>query len=336
MFARPDCLVCAYRQAVNTARIATRNTRRQVQVIEALTDTLDGLTLDQTPAALSQHVYRIVARLTGNRDPYAAIRRETNRTALRLLPEFEARVRRARDPLHHACRLAVAGNIIDLGIGHRFHLERDVAAILRRRFTIDASADFRADLKPGRSVLYLGDNSGEIVFDRVLIEHLLERGLRVTVSVKSGPVINDAVLADARMAGLTRLVPVITTGSDDIGVHWDHVSAEFRRAFTSADLIISKGHANFETCTGQPGNIYFLLKTKCRIVAAELGVPLGALVFAHQRNARPHRASGRRFQAKTPSSGGRVINNSRTPTRTLCGLKSPRLSKSRKIAASGQ
>ena len=295
MLAQPGCLVCAYRQALNTARIATSNPQRQLRVIEQLTDVLDGISLNQTPAALSQNVYRIVTKITRNRDPYAKIRRETNRTALRLLPELATRVRRAPDPLHHACLLAVAGNIIDLGIGHRFHLERDVKAILRRRFAIDASAEFKADLKPGRSVLYLGDNSGEIVFDRILIEHLLAAGLRVNVSVKSGPIINDAVMADARMAGLTRIVPVITTGSDDIGVHWDHVSTEFRQAFESADLIISKGHANFETCTGQPGNIYFLLKTKCPIVAAELGVKLGDLVFAHQRN----RSSSRGRRAKT-------------------------------------
>ena len=284
MLAQPDCLVCAYRQALNTARIASSKPRHQLQVLERLTDVLDGISLNQTPAALSQNVYRIVSAVTRNRDPYAKIRRETNRAALRLLPELTQLVRRARDPLHHACLLAVAGNIIDLGIGHTFDLEHDVKAILRRRFAIDSSAEFRADLKPGRSVLYLGDNSGEIVFDRVLIEALLAAGLRVTVSVKSGPIINDAVMADARTAGLTRIVPVITTGSDDIGIHWDHVSPEFRRTFESADLIISKGHANFETCTGQPGNIYFLLKTKCRIVAAELGVKLGDLVFAHQRN----------------------------------------------------
>jgi uncharacterized protein with ATP-grasp and redox domains len=296
MLAQPDCLVCAYRQALNTARIATRDPQRQLQVIEQLTEVLDGISLNQTPAALSQNVYRIVTQITRNRDPYAKIRRETNRTALRLLPELASQVRRARNPLHQACLLAVAGNIIDLGIGHRFNIERDVKAILRRRFAIDASAEFQAELKPGRSVLYLGDNSGEIVLDRILIEQLLAAGLRVTVSVKSGPIINDAVMADARMAGLTRIVPVITTGSDDIGVHWDHVSPEFRQAFESADLIISKGHANFETCTGQPGNIYFLLKTKCRIVAAELGVKLGDLVFAHQRNRLISR--GRRAKTK--------------------------------------
>ncbi len=293
MLAHPDCLVCAYRQALNTARIATRDPQRQLRVIEQLTEALDGISLNQTPAALSQNVYRIVAKITRNRDPYAKIRRETNRAALRLLPELARQVHRARDPLYQACLLAVAGNIIDLGIGHRFDIERDVKAILRRRFAIDTSAEFRTELKPGRSVLYLGDNSGEIVFDRVLIELLLAAGLRVTVSVKSGPIINDAVMADARMAGLTRIVPVITTGSDDIGIHWDHISPEFRQAFDSADLIISKGHANFETCTGQPGNIYFLLKTKCRMVAAELGVKLGDLVFAHQRRSRKRSRGGR-------------------------------------------
>lgn len=287
MRARPECLICAFRQAINTARVATDDPRLHMDIISRLVDRLKTPNLNQTPAALSQSVYQIISDVTGIRDPYAAIKKETNALALRHLPGLEHIVDSSSDPLKAACKLAIAGNIIDLGIGHDFDLERDVHQFLQNEFRPDAYPDFLKELRPGRRLLYLGDNSGEIIFDRVLVEHLLQRGIRVTFSIKSSPIINDATLEDAQAAGLTDIVPVITTGSDDIGVHWDHVSPEFRQCFENADFIISKGHANFETCTGKPGNIYFLLKTKCDMVADELGVPLGSMVFSHEINPTP-------------------------------------------------
>jgi uncharacterized protein with ATP-grasp and redox domains len=106
----------------------------------------------------------------------------------------------------------------------------------------------------------------------------------VTFAVKSGPIINDATMEDARQVRLTDLVPVIETGAGDIGVEWANVSDEFRRAFETADVILSKGHGNFETTEDRPENLYFLLKAKCEIVARALGVTLGDIVFARGRD----------------------------------------------------
>ena len=114
---------------------------------------------------------------------------------------------------------------------------------------------------------------------KMLVEEVLKTGTEVICAVKSGPVINDATMADAVEVGMTRLVPVIETGSDDIGVDWDNVSEEFMQAVKRADIILGKGHGNFETCHGRPGNFYFLLKAKCAMVAREIGCQLGDLVF---------------------------------------------------------
>ncbi|MEI6219261.1 MAG: ARMT1-like domain-containing protein, partial [bacterium] len=137
------------------------------------------------------------------------------------------------------------------------------------------------DLGPGRHLLYLGDNSGEIVFDTLLVEQILKTGTTVTYTVKSGPIINDATMDDAVVSGMTKLTKVIETGSDDIGVNWRRSSKQFKKAFSSSDVIIAKGHGNFETCDELPGNIYSLLKAKCNVVAAVLGVKLGDMVFHH-------------------------------------------------------
>lgn len=284
MKAKPECIECMFRQALNTTRVVTSDAGVQVRVLKAVAQRLAHLSMNQTPAALSQPLYDIVARVTGVKDPYARQKRETNASAMALLPALERRIRRSADPLKAAIHLAVAGNIIDLGIAHTFDLKRDVTRLMGQPFAIDHFRDFGRELKPGRRLLYLGDNCGEIVFDRVLVEHLLARGVSVTFVVKSGPIINDAMLSDARDVGLTELCPVITTGSNDIGVAWSHTSADFRRHVRGADLILAKGHGNFETCVGHAGNFYFLLKAKCDIVARELGVKLGDTVFKHVRS----------------------------------------------------
>ena len=142
---------------------------------------------------------------------------------------------------------------------------------------------FRAALKDCRKLLYVCDNSGEIAFDRLLIERLRER-CQVTASVKSEPIINDATMQDAEEVGLPALVRVIETGSGDIGVNWERASREFVQAFRAADIVLAKGQGNFETLDETPGEIFFLLKAKCPEVAAELAVKEGALIFFRKKN----------------------------------------------------
>ena len=279
MKAKADCIPCMFKQALNTARFVTDDPDVHMRVLEILSDRIRGLNMENTPAAVSQVVYEIVSDVTGIPDPYAGQKEETNRAALDMAPHIADLIRHADDPLDAALHAAVAGNMIDLGIGHEFDLERDVDIMLGQDFAISDLESFRKELCPKRTALYVGDNAGEIVFDKFLVRQMLEAGMSVTFTVKSGPVINDATMADAKAVGMTDLVPVIRTGSDDIGVNWRNVSDEFLNAFEAADVVLVKGHGNFETCNDRPGNIYALLKAKCRMVADELGVQVGDIVF---------------------------------------------------------
>ena len=282
MKAKPDCIVCMFRQALNTARLVSDDPDVHLRVLQALAERTTHTDLARTPAALSQPAYETLTDITGVADPYAAIKHQTNQTALALLPECREMVNAADDPLDAALHVAAAGNVIDLGIGHEFDIERDLRAMMNQPFAISHLERFRDELKPGRRLLYLGDNAGEIAFDRVLVEHLLSRDVHVTLTVKSRPIINDATMTDAEEVGLTDMVEVVETGAGDIGVNWQNVSGSFREAFAEADLIVGKGHGNFETCNDRPENIYFLLKAKCPMVAEELGCQLGDIVFEHR------------------------------------------------------
>jgi uncharacterized protein with ATP-grasp and redox domains len=340
MKARVGCIPCFVKQGLSAVRLSTPDPAAQQRVLDEVLRRIQGLSLDSSPALLSQIVYATVREMTGVADPFAQARRETNRLALALLPDLERRIAASPDPLHTAIKVALIGNVVDLGIGgHAFDLERDIAQGLEAGLTVDdypafqaalnaplemghsergeeshttnarscqscetlrcAQSDGKAALQRAagecrtsarsakRKLLYVCDNSGEIAFDRLLIERLRER-CEVTASVKSQPIINDATMQDAEEVGLPAVARVIETGSGDIGVNWDRASEEFKEAFRAADIILAKGQGNFETLDETPGEIFFLLKAKCPEVAAELAVSEGALIFLRNRS-RHHR-----------------------------------------------
>jgi uncharacterized protein with ATP-grasp and redox domains len=263
--------------------MATQDQTVQTNVLKEIAGLILQTDLRNNPAAVSTPVYHTVSRLTGVADPYKKCKARTNAEARRLLPELQKIMAQSGDSLQTALHLAAAGNIIDLGIGHAYDLRKDILEILEHPFAIDDTEQLLQELKPGRHLLYLGDNAGEIVFDSILVNELLKTGIEITFAVKSSPIINDAMMEDAVFAGLTESVRVIETGSGDIGVNPTNACKAFRNAFDSADILLGKGHGSFETCVGMDRNIFFLLKAKCDVVAGELGVKKGDIVFKHQK-----------------------------------------------------
>jgi len=277
-----DCILCLFKQGLNTARLVNADSQVHRKILNRIAAGVENINLDQSPAILSKHIYSIVSDVTGIADPYHAAKEHSNQEALRILPDVKRMIAESGDPLITALHVAVAGNVIDLGIGHEFNLAEDVRTLASTPFAIDGSDEFRQELRPGYKLLYLGDNAGEIVFDRVLVEQFLKNNVNVTFCVKSGPIINDATMEDARTAGIPDLVPTITTGSDDIGINLEHSSKQFIDILNRADVVLAKGHGNFETCIDFPHNIYFLLKAKCDVVSRAIGVRTGDIVFKHK------------------------------------------------------
>jgi uncharacterized protein with ATP-grasp and redox domains len=172
---------------------------------------------------------------------------------------------------------------MDLGVNSGLQepdIRRSLEEVLMEPFCGDLQ-HFRTTLLVAGRVLYLADNTGEIVFDRLLIEQLLAG--HVTVAVRGGPVLNDATLADAQAVGLDQIAEVIDNGSDAPGTILDDCSQAFQDSFKRADIIIAKGQGNFETLREVSANIFFLLKIKCSVVSAQTGLPIGtqALIYHH-------------------------------------------------------
>ncbi len=269
-----DCIPCFLRGALEAARSATPDVEIHAEIVrEALQLVSNGS--DQAAPFLSQHIHRRLRELTGIADPYLDAKRRFNTLALSLMPAFRAQLGIAEDPFSFSVRLAIAGNIIDMGVNGNLseaEVRRSMQQVLSEPFSGDVAL-FQSAVLAAKRILYLADNAGEIVFDRLLVEQLPAG--RVTLAVRGGPILNDATLTDAAVAGIDQVAQVIDNGSDAPGTILSECSFDFRMAFSRADLIIAKGQGNYETLRHTAGNLFFLLKVKCPVVAAETGVPVG-------------------------------------------------------------
>ncbi len=278
-----ECLPCIFRQTLDAVRRVSEDLAFHEQVVREVAGWVQTADLNQPPPVLAQRIHRLLRERTGVVDPYAGAKARDNALALSLLPELRERLARAADPLFLAVRLAIAGNLIDLGPKHELSAEEILRAI-RQAESEPFSGEIESLRKASasaRQILYLADNAGEIVLDRLLVERL--EPSRVTVAVRGVPVINDATLSDAQAAGLSEVAEVISNGSDAPGTVLSDCNAAFRERFAQADLVISKGQGNFETLSAAPRDICFLFKVKCPVVAAKAGLPLGTQALLWRR-----------------------------------------------------
>ena len=273
-----DCIPCFIRQALYAVRLATRDERIHEEVLRCVLRTASEMDLRKSPPAMAQQIHRLIRRLSSCDDPYKELKDRFNRYALELYPGLRQRIDNASNPLETALRFAIAGNIIDFGVNNkldRIDLSKTIERALSEPLFGEIEELYYA-ITLAQKILYLGDNAGEIVFDRLLIEKLPVD--KITFVVKGSPIINDATMDDARATGMTDVVNVIDNGSDAPGTIIEECSDRLKHLFTDADLIIAKGQGNYETLTDVNKNIFFILKAKCPVIAKHLGCELGSFV----------------------------------------------------------
>lgn len=276
MKASLDCIPCFIRQSLDAARMVSDDPAVQERIVRRVLHWSGEIRLADPPPVLGQRIHSLLREITGNEDPYRASKDRMNLMAMGILPELKAKVDASPDPLATAVRLAIAGNVIDMGARGNV-TEADVRSSIADSLAGELAGDydcFRRSAAEAKSIIYLGDNAGEIAFDRLLIERL--RPERVTLAVRGAPVINDATVADAQAVGLREIVKIIDNGSDAPGTLLEQCSPEFRSRFDAADMIIAKGQGNFESLSEMPRNIFFLFKVKCPVIAERAGLPVGS------------------------------------------------------------
>ncbi|MCA9432777.1 MAG: DUF89 family protein [Candidatus Omnitrophica bacterium] len=294
----PTCHPCAEKQTLRVLDVALSHpncpqysqeevSRIQESLVLQVREHLKTKPPETSPAELSFDAIKAVYELTGLDDPYSVLKQLSNEEAMEHLPRMRQWIEESDHPLDTAARMAVAGNIIDLGIRKDYDIEESVARILEEGFAIDFLDEFLQDLRDREvkgthpKVLYICDNAGEIAFDRLFLETLIEHFPRTSfiAAVNGGPILNDATMEDAEFVGLPEVVPVIDNGYGLLGTVLSEVSQEFKKAFDEADWVISKGQANYETLDGVSDKVVFLLKAKCDPIAEHVGVTLFQGVF---------------------------------------------------------
>lgn len=275
-----DCYPCFLRQALSAARRADASDDQQRQILLNTMEELASFPADATPPQMAFSIHQQIRQQTHINDPYRQAKNEATQQALALYPRLKERVSQSSEPLETALRIAIAGNIIDLGVAESYDLEATLERVLRQDLAINDLDAFRTALMENRPILYLADNAGETVFDRVLIE-ILDQS--VTYVVKASPIINDATREDAVSAGIEQLADIIDNGSGAPGTLLDQCSEAFRDRFALAKLIIAKGQANYESLSGNPAPLFFLLQAKCSVIARDLAVDEGGIILKQQK-----------------------------------------------------
>jgi damage-control phosphatase, subfamily I len=274
-----DCIPCLVKLTLDAARKVTSDEQVVRTIINKSLKELIRIEKDQPPPVMASIFQKIIRQETGVQDPYKKEKQVFNDFALKLFPELQAKVKKSTFPLETATRLAIAGNIIDFGIKSIIHT-KTVLKTIEHALACNIHGDiksFTAKLCKAENILWLADNTGEIVFDLLLMEELCLD--KITFAVRGYPIFNDATREDALATGIAKKVKIIDNGSNIPGTLLKDCSKEFCSEFLKADLIIAKGQGNYETLPHDDARICFLFKAKCKVISKKAGCDFGDIVI---------------------------------------------------------
>ena len=254
-----DCFPCFLRQALEAARMVTQNEGIRRKVLNSVLSILSNVSPQASPPEIAHLVHLRVKSITGNFDPYREIKKKQNEIALQYESILSSQIAEMSDSLKGAMMFSAAGNAIDLAPNCPTQdIYKRYMEIISKGFAWDDYELFLKKLTRSKSLLYLGDNAGEIVWDKILAEGILENfNLEITYAVRGFPILNDVTMEDAHFVGLDRVVKVVSNGFDAPGTLLKRCSEEFLKKYQKADLILSKGQGNYESLSEENRPIFF-------------------------------------------------------------------------------
>lgn len=275
-----DCIPCFFKQALEASRLSGAKIRLQKRILDEVSKLLPDFPLSSCPPEMGREIHRIVKKLTRKKDPYLQVKQKSNKSALKLYPMLKRLVFFSEDRLLTAVELAIAGNIIDYGVKNSLDVDEELKKILKEERNSIRREDrkifryrsFKEHLHKAKNILYLADNAGEVVFDRILIEEIrrIDGSKKIIYAVKDSPIINDALAEDAYMCGIDKIAEIVSSGIDAPGTILSLCSKEFMKIYKHSDMIISKGQGNFEGLSEGKRPIFFLFMAKCPVVVQDI------------------------------------------------------------------
>ena len=278
-----ECIPCFIKQSLESARMATDDEEIQTEVLKEVMKRLQNISFTNSPPEISREVHQIIRKITKSKDPYKKVKDQSNEMAKKEYPRLKKLVRESDDPLLMSIKLSIVGNVIDFGTMNRFNLDDMIDNAVKREFDGNSYSKFKKALEKSETILFLADNTGEIFFDKLLIEELNNKQKKITYVVKANPIINDATVEDVRFAGIDKLATIIEGDAGQSlsspGMILSYVSKEFLELFGSSDMIISKGQGNYEGLSDVNREVFFMLVVKCPLVAQDINDEIGKLIL---------------------------------------------------------
>ncbi len=275
-----ECFPCLFNQLNRTLKLITDDKFKIKEIIDEMGIRLKNINFDMSPPEAGAILYSLINERLKIKDPYQNIKKESIKLGIKLYPELKKQVEESEDRLLESVKIAIAGNIIDFGAQEEFDIQKELLKIKDEEFNLSDYNRFKDKIKDSNQILVIGDNAGETVFDRILLEEFKDK--KIIYAVRGFPTINDATREDAIASGIDKLANIITTGSNIPGVVINKTSEEFNDYFYNSDIVISKGQGNYETLSEIDRDIFFLFKIKCSVVSNKLDLPIGESILRYK------------------------------------------------------
>ncbi len=284
MKAKPECFVCFVSQAIRVAQITIKKDEEAILALKNVAQVLSTLNYDVPPPLISEYVYGSITKTLNHNDPYSKIKKKYNNIALKYVDDLKKYIESAQDKLQAAINISVAGNIIDFGSQvEKFDIKETISKAINEGFIVSDIEQFRQQIEKANILLFLADNAGEIVFDKLFLETIksLYPNIKIYIALRGKPIINDVTRNDIEGLGLEDIGAIIESTKPTPGFWPDYCNDECKEIYKTADIIISKGQGNFETLSEfDDDRVYFLFIIKCSVVSNYLNKPKYSHIFA--------------------------------------------------------
>ncbi len=275
------CVACIVNQSFKVADAIKASESLKDKITSTIEEMSSDFSYDDTPPEIASYVYEKMAQIASKIDLYDDVKALSTKKALSFIPLVKEELHNSNDKLLTATKTAVAGNVIDLAAAVEFDLEEELSKVFHTEFAYNDFGKFREKLSNAKSILIIGDNVGEHIFDYLFIETLKELypDAKYSYMVRGNPIINDVTIKEAKEAGFDKLCSLVDSGVNTPGFAYNRANSESKELFDSVDLVISKGMGNYECMSpSHRKDICFLLKVKCDVVANSLGKEVGDIV----------------------------------------------------------
>ena len=271
-----ECYLCIYTQTLNLTKRLKLDENKASEILRGVAKILSKYDLNVTPPEIAAEVYDFISKTARISDPFFEAKKEAISEALKFKEILEIKLKNSQNQLLDACKIAVAGNVIDLGVNQTYDLDKEIESIFDIEFKRSDFNEFQSKLKNAKSIVYLGDNAGENVFDEIFIKQLKKNADKIYYFTRGKPIINDITVNDLKGLEIFDLAEVINSGVTTPGFHLKYADKRAKKLFFDADLVISKGMGNFECLFGEcKREVFYLFKVKCEVVARACGASVG-------------------------------------------------------------